>query len=189
MARYFIFPNKDNTIYEDKGIVSRKFINSGKDEILQLEKGVLANDTVYNSRFLISFKTSEIQDVINNVINVNYFTASLKLYTTENLNLGQTQSLEIYPLAEDWSNGTGHKSDSPQKTDGASWVYRTDKKLDQPWTTSSYTSGTTGSFSGSSTDIGAGGGVWFTQSAWYTSSNYDLVDSFDVTLNLTPAIL
>lgn len=185
MARYFIFPDKDSTIYEDKGVVSRKNLNTGKDEILQLEKGIISATTIYNSRFLISFKTSEIQDTINNVIGANDFTASLKLFTTENFSLGQTQSIEVYPLAEQWSNGTGHAADQPQKTDGVSWVYRTDKNLDQQWTTSSYTTGTTGSWTGSN----AGGGVWYTQSAWTNTSNYDLVDSFDLTLDLTPAVI
>jgi hypothetical protein len=189
MARYFIFPNKDATIYEDKGIVSRKYINSGKDEILQLEKNVVTSNVSSNSRALIAFQTSDIQKVLNEEINTNNFTASLRLYTTENFSLGQTQSIEVYPVAEFWQNGTGHHQDSPQKTDGASWVYRTDKSLNQPWTTASYTSGTTGSFSGSATGTMTGGGVWYTQSAWYTSSTYNLASSFDLDFNITPAVL
>jgi hypothetical protein len=185
MARYFIFPDKDSTIYEDKGIISKKYLNTGKDEILQLEKGIISSTHIYNSRFLISFKTSDIQDVINNEINTNNFTASLKLYTTENFSLGQTQSIEVLPVAEQWSNGTGHTADQPQKTDGVSWVYRTDKNLGQNWTTSSYTTGTTASF----TSTNEGGGVWYTQSAWANTSNYDLVDNFDLTLDLTPAVV
>lgn len=185
MARYLIFPDKDSTLYEDKGIISRKNLNTGKDEILQLEKGIISSTDVYNSRFLISFKTSDIQDVINTVINTSNFTASLKLYTTENFSLGQTQSIEVFPVAEQWSNGTGHSADQPQKTDGVSWEYRTDKNLNQSWTVSSYTPGTTGSWTGSN----AGGGVWYTQSAWASNTNYDLVDNFDLTLNLTPAVV
>ena len=185
MARYFIFPDKDSTLYEDKGVVSRKNLNTGKDEILQLEKGIISATTIYNSRFLISFKTADIQDVINNVVNTNNFTASLKLYTTENFSLGQTQSIEVFPVAEQWSNGTGHTADQPQTTNGVSWEYRTDKNLDQLWTTSSFTTGTTGSWTGSN----AGGGVWYTQSAWANTSNYDLVDNFDLTLDLTPAVI
>jgi hypothetical protein len=100
MARYFIFPDKDSTLYEDKGVVSRKNLNTGKDEILQLEKGIISSTTIYNSRFLISFKTADIQDVINNVVNTNNFTASLKLYSIENFSLGQTQSIEVFPVAE-----------------------------------------------------------------------------------------
>ena len=185
MARYFIFPDKDSTLYEDKGVVSRKNLNTGKDEILQLEKGIISSTDVYNSRFLISFKTSDIQDVINTVINTNDFTASLKLYTTENFSLGQTQSIEVFPIAEQWSNGTGHSADQPQKTDGVSWEYKTDKNLNQKWTTSLYTAGTTGSWTGSN----EGGGVWYTQSAWASNTNYDLVDNFDLTLDLTPAVV
>jgi hypothetical protein len=186
MARYFLFPDKDATIYENIGTISRKFINTGKDEILQLEKGILTANNVYNSRFLISFKTADIQTVINDKININNFTASLRVFSTENFNLGTTQSIEVIPIAEPWSNGTGQIEDNPQTTNGVSWVFRTDKDLDQSWTTSSYSSGTTGSWTASNA---AGGGVWYTQSAWINTSNYDLVDNFDLTLDLTPAVI
>lgn len=184
MARYFLFPDKDATVYENLGTFSRKFLNTGKDEMLQLDKQVLNANESSNSRILISFETPEIQNVIDNVINNPSFTASLKLYSSENYSLGQTQSIEVYPVAEGWSNGTGRAADSPQKTDGVSWVYRTDDDLNQPWTTASYTAGTTGSWEG--TDIG--GGVWYTQSAWFGNQEFNLADSLDLDIDVTEAV-
>jgi hypothetical protein len=184
MARHFLFPDKDATIYENLGTFSRKFLNSGKDEMLQLDKQVLSGGQSSNSRILISFETTEIKNILDNVIGDNSFTASIRLYSSENYNLGQSQSIEVYPVAEFWQNGTGRAGDSPYKTDGVSWVYRTDDDLNQPWTTSSYIAGTTGSWDG--TDIG--GGVWYTQSAWYTSSEFNLADNLDLDLDVTETV-
>ena len=64
---YFIFGDKDSTIYSG-GTTSS--INTGADEILEVNKSVAQNGSVQNiSRALIQFNYSEIsQSVIDNKI-------------------------------------------------------------------------------------------------------------------------
>ena len=123
MAHYFIFPEKDTTIYSHP---TRQSENTGIDEIVTIrDEESFTDANYYPSRILIQFKNQEINNVINNVIGVsNTFTASLKLFQTEHRELSIDQHLEIYPLAESWVNGTGRLGNLPQITDGASWLYR-----------------------------------------------------------------
>ena len=59
--RYSITPKKDTTIYERSGSM-----NTGIDEILEIDKIVSASDTVniYNSRALIKFDLTTISSSI-----------------------------------------------------------------------------------------------------------------------------
>ena len=84
MPHYFIFPEKDATIYSHP---TNQSLNTGIDEILTLRD--IESDTDQNnypSRFLIQFKTQEFVDVIQDPTKINNtadFTASLKLNQTE----------------------------------------------------------------------------------------------------------
>ena len=66
MAYYSIFPEIDSTIYSHP---DRTFMNTGKDEILELvkERGT-TNSRHYPSRILIKFKNEEIKSVISDTI-------------------------------------------------------------------------------------------------------------------------
>ena len=111
MAHYFIFPEKDTTLYSHP---TRKTANTGIDEILTLtDEDYLG--TKYPSRILIKFKTTDIDNVINNKVSGD-FSASLKLWATEHSNLSLDQHFEVYPLAEDWDNGTGRYNNNPYTT-------------------------------------------------------------------------
>ena len=60
MAHYFLFPEKDTTIYSH---TSREFLNTGIDEVLTLRDEPSSTDlNYYPSRILIQFKQSEIND-------------------------------------------------------------------------------------------------------------------------------
>ena len=74
MATYFIFPEKDATIY---GHPLKTGINTGMDEILEITKESYGG-SYYNSRILIQFPTSNIQNVIDTKIS-GEFSASLRL--------------------------------------------------------------------------------------------------------------
>ena len=88
MAYYFIFPEKDNTLYSHPDRIN---MNTGGDEILELvEEKATTGEIYYTSRILIKFKNSDIRDVIKNKltgdaknITPNTCQISLKLYSTE----------------------------------------------------------------------------------------------------------
>ena len=68
MAHYFIFPEKDTTIYSHP---VNQSTNTGIDEILTLrDEQSFTDNNYYPSRILIQFKNTEINDVINNKSNV-----------------------------------------------------------------------------------------------------------------------
>ena len=101
MAYYFIFPEKDTTIYSHP---NRNTLNTGNDEILELvkEKGT-TNSLYYPSRILLQFSNTDIQTAINKS---NNFTSSLQLFSTEHKNLSSEQSVEVFPISQSWNEGT-----------------------------------------------------------------------------------
>ena len=71
MAYYFIFPERDATIYSHP---DRLKMNTGHDEILEIvkEKGS-SDDRYYPSRILIKFKNDEIKSTISNIVGSTKF--------------------------------------------------------------------------------------------------------------------
>ena len=79
MAYYYLFPEKDTTIYSH---TSREFLNTGIDEVLTLRDEPSSTDlNYYPSRILIQFKDSDIRSVITKI--GNNFSSSLQLFSTE----------------------------------------------------------------------------------------------------------
>ena len=189
MAHYFIFPEKDTTIYSHP---TRQSINTGIDELLTIrDEQSFTDNNYYPSRILIQFKNSEINDTINNKSNAK-ITASLKLFQTEHKELSIDQHLEIYPLAESWVNGTGRLDNSPIITDGASWLYRDGSEnavksgaIGTFWNTGSLPTGTTGSW----TDNAPGGGIWYTGSGFEVERSYGYGDDLDISLDITIPVI
>ena len=101
---YFIFGDKDATIYSG-GTTSS--INTGADEILEVNKSVAQNGSVQNiSRALIQFDYTEIsQSVIDNKIpsTAKYY---LNLYDAGSEELLRTQNLFAYMVSgSEWTEG------------------------------------------------------------------------------------
>ena len=191
MAHYFLFPEKDATIYSRP---TNQTLNTGIDEILTLRDIESNTDTnFYPSRILIQFNTTQLVDVINNKAqSKNIVTASLKLLQTEHKELSADQHLEIYPLAESWVNGTGRLNNIPQITDGVSWKYRDGSEnaikynaIGTYWNTASLSAGTTGSW----IDDAPGGGVWYTGSTFEVDRSYGYNDELDISLDITLPVL
>lgn len=179
MAHYFIFPEKDTTLYSHP---TRNEANMGIDEILTLtDEDYLGKK--YPSRILIKFKTTDIDNIINNKVSGN-FSASLKLWATEHSNLSLDQHFEVYPLAEDWDNGTGRYNNNPYSTDGASWKYKDNDTNETTWTNSGWGTGITASYSSSN----PGGGSWYTGSGFEVSETYSYVDELDLAFDVTSPI-
>ena len=179
MAIYKIFPEKDATLYSQY-----PYANTGLDEILEIST-IVDDQIVYASRPVIQFNQSEISDIINNKISGSTWQSNLKLFLAYASNIPLNYSIYAYPISGSWNMGTGHYQDSPIAGNGVSWKYQSESGSD-PWDTSNYDNGVTGSFPVSQ----PGGGNW------YFSSDLDpvSVQSFtyatpkDINLNVTNTI-
>jgi hypothetical protein len=192
MAHYFIFPEKDTTIYAHP---TRTILNTGIDEILTLRDEESFSDlNYYPSRILIQFKQSEIDDVLSNRVDTGAYSASLNFYQTEHKELSINQNLEVFPISGSWNNGAGRYNNIPTISDGASWIYQdgspdavSNDDLGTKWPTASISSlnqGVTSSFISDS----PGGGMWYTGSGFKVTKNYGYNDELDLSFDLTNPI-
>jgi|TARA_B100000073_G_scaffold312482_1_gene286239 hypothetical protein len=185
---YSITAQKDSTIYERS-----ESLNSGLDEILELEKTISSSGTsnIFNSRILIKFDLSYISKSLVNgsITNPTY---SLQLYTSNAKALAVKYGIEAFPVSQSWEMGKGRKQTKKITAGGAlsfekegvSWKYRDgETQYGNVWSTSSYNPGTTGSFTTT------GGGC-----TWFTGSNYNSVyqtfdyEDTDVLMNVTNVV-
>ena len=140
MAYYFLFPEKDSTLYSHP---DRETLNTGHDEILEIvkEKGT-TNEKYYPSRVLIKFKNKEIQDLINNTISFSTFnlstSCSLQLLSTEHKNLSRVLNLETFAISQSWDEGTGRYPNTPKTSNGCSWLYKDNDIAKSLWVTGSH---------------------------------------------------
>jgi hypothetical protein len=186
MAYYFIYPEKDTTLYSHP---NRTTMNSGNDEILEIvkEKGT-TNSIYYPSRILIKFKDDDIKTTISDVIGHSKFndgtsSFALKLYSTEHKNLSTPLTLETFAASQSWDEGTGRFSNLPTSSNGSSWVYRDNDITKTEWTTSSFASGTSGSIN--APGITEGGGTWFTGSNYIGSQSFTKNETLDTNIDVT----
>ena len=190
MAHYFIFPEKDTTIYSH---TSREILNTGMDEILTLRDEPSSTDlNYYPSRILIQFKQSEVNDIISNKVTTTSYSASLNFYQTEHRELSIDQNLEVFAISGSWNNGTGRYNNIPTISDGCSWLYRdgspeafSDDDLGTKWATASLTTGVTSSF----IEASPGGGTWYTGSGFEVTKTYSYGDNLDLSFDLTTPVL
>ena len=167
MAVYKIFPEKDAFILSQFPAQ-----NTGRDEILEVtnEDGININSSAQGDlpavkRTLIQFRTTDINDVVNNKISGSPFQSNLRLYLADAENAPLNYTIESYAISGSWDMGTGKVSDIPQTTNGCSWGFK-GASGSRAWTTSGFSSFVTASFSGSN----AGGGTWFTGSGVISGS-------------------
>ncbi len=195
MAYYFIFPEKDTTLYSHPDRIN---MNTGRDEILELvEEKATTGEIYYTSRILVKFKNSDIRDVIKNKLtgdakNVtpNTCQISLNLYSTEHKQLANDHIIEAFPLSQSFAEGTQRYDGNPpttttgsfQAANGATWVHRTES-TGSAWVTSNFGGGSTGSYS-----LQAGGGVWYTGSAFRGEDSFFESDDLDLDIDVTSII-
>ena len=170
---YFEFGKRDATIYSGGTTAS---INTGFDEILEINKVVNNNGTVGNvSRILIDFDLSYIsQSIMDGKIpsTAKYY---LNLYDATSEEVEASQSIHIYMVSGSWKQGTGKLDHDPVTSDGVSYQYR-DHEAKTPWVTGS---------------VLTEGGSWFTASngQYEVSSSYDLTfDKKDVRADVTDLV-
>ena len=181
MAVYKIFPSQDATLYS--AYINQ---NTGLDEILEATTNFITGSTRIDgaapqtSRFLIKFSDTDIAYVTSSLATGD-FQANLKLFIANSSGLKADTVVLANAVAEDWEMGTGRYLDSPETQNGASWLW-TDYSGSNKWTTSSFTSGTTGSYSGSN----VGGGVWWTGSE--VSQTFGYYSDLDLNFNVTEIV-
>jgi hypothetical protein len=136
MAVYKIFPEKDTFILSQYPAQ-----NTGRDEILEVANyngiNVLSSaqgDLPAVNRALIQFKTSDINNVVNNIITGSAFQSKLNLYLASAGNAPLNYMIEAYAISGSWNMGTGKVSDVPKTEDGCSWAWR-EKSGSAAWTT------------------------------------------------------
>ena len=189
MAYYFIFPEKDATLYSHP---DRTQMNSGHDEILEIVKEKGSSDQrYYPSRVLIQFRNEDITSTISDKIGTSVFNnatteVALQLLSSEHKNLTNILNLEVFAVSQSWDEGTGRYSNIPTSSNGCSWVYRDNDISKTGWTTSSFAVATTGSID--ALGITKGGGVWYTGSAFQGSQQFLNGDSLDTNINVTSIV-
>jgi len=184
MAYYFLFPESDTTLYSHP---DHKTMNTGGDEILEITKEIGSSDNIlYPTRILLKFKNEEIKSVINDTITHNNFQSAkinLNLISAEPKNLIQTLNLNLFALSQSFDEGTGRYGNVPITENGASWQFKNNTTAANPWLTSSFGAGSTGSISSSL--ITPGGGVWYTGSNFKTTQQFLVGESLDTNFDVT----
>jgi hypothetical protein len=174
MAVYKIFPEKDTTVYS-----AYPLTNTGFDQILEIQNEMSSsNNSAQVSRFLITFPTSQIQDVINNEVTGTYRTF-LKLFVANATSLPDDYTLNFYAVSQSWEEGTGRFLYNPADINGSSWVQRNNNIN---WRTSSFAVNSTGSYQTDS----PGGGTWYTNIGSYQS--FVINNTKDVNADVTNII-
>ena len=115
MAIYKIFPEKDTFISSYYNTQ-----NYGRDEILEISN---ENETtslnVNQTRTLIQFHTSQINDVISNKITGSY-KSYLRLFLA-GAYASLDYKIQVYPLSKKWEMGLGRSGDNPVNIIGSTW--------------------------------------------------------------------
>jgi len=114
MARKFITPNKDTSIYEE--YPQR---NTGNDEIIEIGKNI---DGTKSIRGLLQFDVTQFSAI-------PYATASfyLNLRMANGEKLQKDQIIYFYQASQSWDEGSGYfVQDNKNTEDGASWEFRID---------------------------------------------------------------
>ena len=161
---YFEFGKRDTTLYSG-GTTSS--INTGLDEILEVNKVVNNNGTVGNvSRILIDFDLAYISQSIQESKIPSTAKYYLNLFDATSEEVESEQRLHIYMVSGSWKAGTGKLDHDPVTSDGASYQYRDHDAL-TPWITGS---------------VLTDGGAWFTAS-YASGQEYNISASYDLTFD------
>ena len=172
---YFEFAKRDATIYSGGTTAS---INTGLDEILEVNKVVSNNGSVANvSRILIDFDYTFIsQSIIDSKIpsTAKFY---LNLFDATSEEVEAEQNVFVYMVSGSaWKQGTGKLDHNPITDDGVTYQYR-DHEQKTPWVTGS---------------VLTDGGAWWTGSQGGSnkvSSSYALTfDRKDLRVDVTDLV-
>ena len=115
MAIYRLYPTKDATLYSE----TRK-ANTGMDQILEVGRTKDGEPL----RSIIEFDQEELDSVVVDIMNgTSYYSASLHLYAANVEEVPTNLVIDVLPVAESWTEGTGMYGDTPITSNGVSWAY------------------------------------------------------------------
>ena len=126
---YRIYGQKDTTIYE---LNTRKAQNTGLDEVLEITKFFDEDSNtinVGNSRVLTQF---DLTDISQSIVAGDIPTSSnyqLNLTSAGESGVKSEYTLEVYPVSQSWSEGSGQFFNTPVNTNGCSWERRNKNNL------------------------------------------------------------
>ena len=163
MSVYKIFASADTTLYS-----SQPKDNAGLDEILEVGvlNGGIPSAAIDSSddirRSLVQFSDSDLS-TIDVVSSGSTREAYLRLYFATADNLSTPYMIQVFPVSQSWSMGTGKFLDYPPVRNGACWYSSTAYVGNTNWTPTSYLNT-------------AGGGSWYgsgvSQSFGYKDNKY-----------------
>ena len=166
MSVYKIFPKKDTTIFEHQ-----PDLNFSLNEILYLQDG---NSSI--SRILIQFNQDDINNILTLISSSNY-TCSLKLFSAETYGLYNDTNIDVFLLAENFTQGYGKITSNPVVNVPVNWKYPVSESIE--WLPSSSNIQT--SFYNIS-----GGGSWFINNSASTTLSYN--QNPDLNIDITTLI-
>lgn len=182
MAVYRIFPEKDATLYSLYPSAS-----TGLDEIIEATvtpPAELLTPLPQASRFLIQFSQTELSNTYSTLAAGSpAFSASLRCFAANVVNIGGGTLIDVLAASGSWNNGTGKFGDTPQTQNGVSWVYKSSYGVD-PWSTSNFAVGSTGSFPSTN----PGGGTWYTSSLYRQSQSFEYSNPTDLNVDVTTTV-
>lgn len=181
MAVYKLFFKKAASMYSENITM-----NTGKDEILEI--GSYINNVGERAvvRSVVEFSKKELENIIEEYIQDIPYSASLELKLAEASEIPTDFTLEAYPVAQEWTNGTGKFNDVPTNSTGVSWENRLSDEQGK-WLTSNFPSDITGSYE----SLEPGGGTWFIELNGKEidfEKEFELDDSLDLSINITEAV-
>jgi hypothetical protein len=164
------YPIKDTTIYESS--IDK---NTGVDSILELLHEKKASN-IYNSRILLNFNQSEINDFIS-----KYSVTPLKYELVLNVAKIEESPIEVtietQAISGSWEMGTGNANSNPVIKNGTSWKWK-DYSGSQEWVTDD-TPLTSYQYSSVT-----GGGTWHDDNSYVTTQSISNTKG-DLILNVT----
>lgn len=116
----FLYPSADATIYKHKDL---RDLNTGLDEIIELENTYAEISGHHVSRFLINFDLNN-SGIPNHILLNSEFFLNLKI--TETSELAHESSLQAFPVAPSWKEGVGRRYDTEVSYSGVTWNSKTD---------------------------------------------------------------
>jgi hypothetical protein len=135
---HFIFPNQDTWISSgSSNIDGTSFTdqNFGRDQILEVKKQFFNNSFDFQTRALVQFSGTEFTELSKSMVDGTIpfpETGSdsgskfyLRLYEAEgNAEMTEEYILDVKPISQSWTEGTGKFGDNPKNTNGCSFKNR-----------------------------------------------------------------
>jgi hypothetical protein len=127
---HFIFPSQDTWVSSGSSTVTGESFrdqNFGRDQILEVKKFFYNSSFDHQTRALVQFSGDEFTELSKSVadgsiVNPTYY---LRLYEAEgNTEIQGDYTLDIKPISQSWTEGTGKFGDNPKNTNGCSWENR-----------------------------------------------------------------